>query len=218
MNARSRSVVFFAVVMTGCVTVPQSPDPAELWQHESAEIGTAFRSQVATNRQLGPIRTKTALMSPRDITFAMLTDTSRPTESERAAILEYAAIRETFIRRLHEVDERYQNPFRRVAERQQQAVSAVWADLYNGAITYGEAARKRQEIDVTANEARDRMKSKIAAEALAAEQAALQRLSTYLVLQQSLKQSAAVPAPPVQPQAIRLQTTCKALSGMLFCN
>jgi hypothetical protein len=218
MKSTLHWVILSAAVLCGCKSPPAVPSASELWQRESSQIGASFREDVNSARSLDVIRSKIALLSPRDITFAMLADTTKPSEPERNAILEFARIRETFIQQQQLLDERYQYPYRRISMRQQQAVSAVWADLYNGQMTYGESAKRRQEIDATANEARDRMRSAMASEAAAAEQASLLRLNNYLILQQTLQQQLAAQASlPASPQTIRLQTTCNKIGTMLFC-
>jgi hypothetical protein len=219
MKSPLHCVILLAAALWGCASQPVTPSSSELWQRESAQVAVSFREDVSSTRSLDVIRTKIALLSPKDITFTMLADTTKPNEAERSAILEFAKIRETYIQQQQLLDERYQYPFRRVSTRQQQAVSAVWADLYNGQMTYGESAKRRQDIDATANEARERMRGALASEAAAAEQASLLRLNTYLVLQQSLQQQLATPNLVVQsPQIVRVQTTCNRVGTMLFCN
>jgi hypothetical protein len=210
--------ILLLLVVAGCASPERGQSAGQLWQQESDGIAAKFRWQMETNKALDPIRGKVALYSPRDIKFEMLANTDRPTSEERAAILVLARIREESIQEQRAVDEKYQNPFRRVSEAQRQAVSAVWADLYNGAITYGESARKRQEIDAATTAAREQLRTAMAAEAAAIEQASIQRLNNYLLLQQTLQQQRQTQIPPLQTnQTIRLQTTCYTVGNMVFC-
>ena len=196
-----------ALAACSCATEPPQPSAGQLWQQESEGISAKFRWQMDTARALDPIRGKVALFSPRDIRFEMLANTGKPTVEERNAILELARIRDEYWQEQKALDQRYNNPFARVPEAQYAAVSAVWADLYNGAITFGESARKRQEIDATTNEARQRLRSSLSSEAAAAEQLSIQRLNNYLLLQQTLRQN----------QPVQLRTTCTAIGNTLYC-
>ena len=195
-----------AALLSSCAVAPPAPSQGQLWQQESEGISAKYKWQMDTNRSLDSLRGKVALFSPRDIRFEMLTNTSRPNAEDRTAILDLAKIRDEYWKEQIAVDRQYTNPFARISEAQYAAVSAVWADLYNGAITFGESARKRQEIDATTSDARQRLRNALASEAIAAEQAAIQRLNSYLLLQQSLK-----------PQTIQLRTTCQTIGNTVYC-
>ena len=219
MNAKLKTLLLLAALLSGCAIPVQGPTQAQLWKQESADMAKLYRERLEEKRQLDPIRDKIALASARDTTFAMLANNNRPDERERAAILEFAKIREAFVHRAQAINEQYQAPFRKIYIHQAQAGAAILADLYNSSITYGEFSKRRQEIDATANEAADRMRSAITSESQAAEQVSLQRLNTYLILQQSLQQQRSRSVPePIAPQTIRLQTTCNKIGEMLFCN
>jgi hypothetical protein len=208
------------VVLAACAPPqPRIPSQGQLWKQESEGLAAKYKWLMDTNKALNPIRDKVSLFSPQDITFQMLTITSRPRPEEKDAILELAKIREDYISEQRSADERYQNPFRRISEAQRQAVSAVWADLYNGAITFGESSRKRQEIEATSNAARESLRGVLATEAAAAEQASIQRLNSYLLLQQNLQQQQRqAQAAILQPsQTVRLQTTCTTIGTMMYC-
>jgi hypothetical protein len=211
--------VALVLVLAACANPqPRAPSQGQLWKQESEGLAAKYKWQMDTNKALDPIRGKVAFFSPQDITFQMLTITARPSPEEKDAILEFAKIRENYVSEQRSADETYQNPFRRISEAQRQAVSAVWADLYNGAITFGESSRKRQEIEATSNAARDSLRGALAAESAATEQTSIQRLNSYLLLQQSLQQQRQAQAVALQPnQTVRLQTTCNTIGTMMYC-
>jgi hypothetical protein len=207
------------IFLLGCAAPPAPPSAGQLWQQEASGTEVKYRWQMDTNPALAPLRGKVALFSPKDITFAMLANQDHPNAEERAAILELARIRESYHAEQRASDEKYRNPFRRISEAQSQAVSAVWADLYNRTITFGESARKRQEIDAASEESRQRLRNALASEALTVEQLALQRFNSFLLRQQILKSQQSTPTLPQigQGTTLRLQTTCTTIGNTLFC-
>lgn len=211
--------LFMLAALIGCAAQPAAQSSGQLWQQETAGIEVKYRWQIDTNAALAPLRGKVALFSPKDITFAMLTNQDRPNAEERAAILELARIREAYHGEQRMLDEKYGNPFKKISEAQWQAVSAVWADLYNHSISFGESARKRQEIDAASNESRQRLRNALASEALAIEQVALQRFNSFLLQQQQMRAQAPIPTPPLTGSTtnLRLQTTCTNIGNMIFC-
>jgi len=140
----------------------------------------------------------------------MLTDTSSATDDQRTAIREFAEVWQPFRVRLQLLDQQFQPLFARVNEAERMAVSALLADLYNRSLTFGDYAKKRQEIRMTADQARQQIRSTAAANAAAAEQAAIARFNSYLFTQQALRLQ--------QQQNIRLQTTCSQVGTFLYCN
>lgn len=213
------STLLAVYLLHGCASGPAQRSAGEEWQREIDRVSASHNQTLQADRALDAIRQKAALYSVRDTTFEMLANNSLPTAEEQAAILHFARLREPYIAALQSIHDRYGNPYRHIARAQYQSTSAVWADLFNGTITYGEAARRRQQIDAIVSEARERMRSALATEANAIERANLERLSIYQREQQRLQQSAPklVPLLPT-PVPVRLQTTCTSIGNMLYCN
>jgi hypothetical protein len=125
-------------------TVQTGPTQEELWKRESDRVKVAYEQAFATNQAIDPIRGKIARWV-KETTFEMLANNAKPTESERAAILEYAKLSEVLYARSRELDTQHNNLFGRINEAFYQADLALLADLYNGVLTYGEYAKKSQE-------------------------------------------------------------------------
>ncbi len=189
-----------SLTVGGCAT------PAQFWVRDKQDAFESYKQTLDGSRALDPIRSKIALKDPRETTFEMLANTSKPTAIERTAILEYAKLRESHLARQKAIDAQYGNaiPYQRILDVGGQAAAALLADLYNSALTYGEFAKKRQEVSAMVDEAIDRFRSeRVAEERARQEQASLERLSRSVVSQQRRQ---------------NLGTTCRSVGNTMYCH
>lgn len=214
--SRFFALIVAALTVVACASALPPANPRTLY----AAWESDFQRAVASNPLIDPIRGRVPLVKgPSEITFSMLADTSSATDDQRTAIRQFADVWQPFRERLQLLDQQFTPLFARVNEAERMAVSALLADLYNRSITFGDYAKKRQEIRVTADQARQQIRSTAAAnaavaeqaaKAAAAEQAAIARFDSYLITQQALRRQ--------QQQNIRLQTTCSQVGTFLYCN
>lgn len=211
--------VALCAVLAGCAT-QQGSNQAERFNAEAQALSEQYYRGISEDRGIDPIRNKVAV-NVSQTTFEMLANNNKPTADEREAILALVRRREPLVAQFDAIEVKYNHPFHRVFQAQRNAAAALLADLYNGAITYGELARKRQELDAQAKADMERIRTAHAAEAAAIEQASLQRMQNYLALQQTLNQQQAARVQPVivqQPSTVRLQTTCQRIGQFTYCN
>ena len=203
------AVGILSLALAGCAGRPSETSQAEAYNRAAQRLSGAMDQAIDGNRAFDPIRGKVGLKGVNSITFEMLANTNKPTETERAAILEYAKLRDTHVKQARALEAQYEDPYTRINEAQSRTITALLADLYNGSLSYGEFAKKRQEIAAVSDEARERILSALAADADREEQAYLNRLNSYLLRQ---------PTQPLQQPAPRLRTTCTRIGNTVFCN
>lgn len=148
-----RMPVFLAtLLMAGCATEnsiqqPMAPSMASQASAEHDRVDTLCRKLYA-DTALDPLRQKIGIVSDADTTFEMMTSTDRATDIEKVAIIAFA-------NKKSQCSKESIGSLRRFGVDQQRITleeSAVLrfqillADLHNGAITYGEFARKRKEL------------------------------------------------------------------------
>jgi hypothetical protein len=104
---------------------------------------------------LDPIRSKLGVPGPEGATFEMLTNRSRPTETERAAIAVLAKAERDCTKEELSTKRRFSPPISPQFLVLEEAVSRrfqfLLADLHGGLLTYGEFTRRRQELAVELN-------------------------------------------------------------------
>lgn len=197
-----------SLTVGGCAIPPDAfLTPQQSYVRDIGLQTESMKQALDSNRALDPIRGKIALFDPdKETTFEMLANRSKPTTKEQTAILEYAKLREAASAQRDAIDTKYHfvNPVRRINEARSQAVNELLADLYNRALTYGDFAKKRREVNAIAAEAIDRLRSELVAEERARqEQASIERLSRAVVAQQRR-----------QP----LGTTCSFVGKTMYCH
>lgn len=104
---------------SGCATFSQ-PSQAELFEIEVGRVKSAENKMRANNCGLDPIRGKMPLFGISGITFEMLANTAKPTDIERAAILELGRVTDDFVLRAKEISAMHGDPYQQTAER-------IWA-------------------------------------------------------------------------------------------
>lgn len=176
--------IIMAAGASGCATFLQPSQDAHI---EAKRLEAAGKQTIDNSRGLDPIRGKMALFDLSETTFEMLANTAKPTEIERAAILELVKLREAHALRVKELEAKYGNPYQQIHAAAWARTRTLFADLYNGALTYGEFATKRQENAVTFDDAIERKRSSLVAEEAQGEQEAQMRRA--LIFQNYLNQN-----------------------------
>lgn len=92
--------------------------------------------------ELQPISDKVALVGSDGHTFSMLANENYPTSDEKQIIYKWATKREQCINSRPQPN----NPVEQINREAFNAGQSLILDLYKGTITYGQFARKRQEI------------------------------------------------------------------------
>jgi len=209
---------------------------------ESATAAAKVRAcfdDLAASDALAPIRHKVALGSVQDQTFAMLTDSTKPSADEKRAILAWGNGRDRCM-----VLQRNENQTQGVPVQVRATLDSVatnqqnlLAQLYLGNITYADFAAKRQAVANTANEAIAGIQAELQKQDAAAmdrarqlaaqadqnmilaigsisQTMAMQQQNNILqqqVTQQSIQNSWSAPTQ-------RLHTTCNFIGSTMFCN
>jgi hypothetical protein len=96
---------------------------------------------------LQQIRGKVVLSGLSEPSFTMMVNESYPTQSERQEILAWGSKREHCIKE----NPPQAGPITQVAGEGFNAVQALIVDLYKGAITYGQFAKQRQDVQSITN-------------------------------------------------------------------
>ncbi|HZP39428.1 MAG TPA: hypothetical protein VFE48_23295 [Methylomirabilota bacterium] len=147
MQVRVAVLSFALLLLAGCGTISSRPDPLTQWQAEQEQVGLYCR-ELFRDRALDPLRTKMAIDTPKETTFEMLTDQSKPTQSERSAIVAFAKDKQECNRAWSSAARPFPIPPQAIVLRETNAArfQFLLAELHGGGITYGEFARKRQEL------------------------------------------------------------------------
>lgn len=116
------------------VSLPTSASPPPIYYCNLALDGDPI---------LQPIRDKVVLSGLSDPPFSMMANDDYATPSERQAILLWGSKRERCVKD----NPPDASPISQVADEGFSAVQALILDLYKGQMTYGQFARKRQEVD-----------------------------------------------------------------------
>ena len=140
-----------AAVLAGCAGAPtsQRASPAPQSQSPSAnqspDKGAASPvDQLFADPRLDPIRDKVPLvLHPGTVTRALLANEDKPTPPEKQAIKVWMSIRE----QAQQYQLEHQGPPSVRLVRTRQLVTRAMLQLYNGELTYGQFARRIQELD-----------------------------------------------------------------------
>jgi len=140
-----------AAVLAGCADAPtsQRASPAPQSQSPSAnhspDKGAASPvDQLFADPRLDPIRDKVPLvLHPGTVTRALLANEDKPTPPEKQAIKVWMSIRE----QAQQYQLEHQGPPSARLVRTRQLVTRAMLQLYNGELTYGQFARRIQELD-----------------------------------------------------------------------
>lgn len=154
--------IIIAAGASGCATL--QPSQQALLDIDVKRVESVGQQTIDNSRGIDPIRGKVALFDVSETTFEMLANTAKPTDIERAAILELVKLKEAHILRVKEVGAKYDTADQQIIADGWARSRALFADLYNGALTYGEFAKKRQENAATAADAFERKRSSLVAE------------------------------------------------------
>jgi hypothetical protein len=199
-------VLIAALALAGCnATMPQQQSRPTAADDPS---GMCFKT-VPDNPRIAVLKSKIPLDNPRSATVEMLSSTDRPTDEERKALSIWAEHRAACTESGRSFRARYAPPGWALAvEEGQAALTQMIANLYSGAMTYGQfnGERSRLAIQTQAKlEATSRNAQHAEAQdRRAAEQAAaIQQMQTIQILQ-------AMQPPVVAPMAplITPTTTC----------
>lgn len=143
--------------------------------------------QIKNNPQLNIISSKLSLDSVSEQTFAMLTNTNKPNEAEKAAISLFADLRKNCFK---EYDKSQFNTPLAIKSIDNSAISAIenlLVMLYNDKLTYGEFSKARQEIanarDSAIVEIDKELRTNAANAHARAEQIAIQRTAAIAAMQ-----------------------------------
>ena len=138
-------------MLAGCAGAPtsQKASPASQSQSPSAnhspDKGAASPvDQLFADPRLDPIRDKVPLvLHPGTVTRALLANEDKPTPPEKQAIKVWMSIRE----QAQQYQLEHQGPPSARLMRTRQLVTRAMLQLYNGELTYGQFARRIQELD-----------------------------------------------------------------------
>lgn|GEM_PF-2169873 len=138
--------VSMAVLLSGCETMQQQTDPYADFHPELGRVMARCdaRMPAEVKASLGG---KLPLTSEDKRTMLMLANLERAVESEKPAMIQYAELRERCRAEYLAVHDRY--GFTGISSIWRSGYSAadgVFADLYNGAISYGEANKQLAQI------------------------------------------------------------------------
>jgi hypothetical protein len=185
---KSTLAALLLLVLTGCEFMPHRPDVESQYIAEISVVNSWFEAEVAAPT-LNPIRSKMTLLGTRNQTFEMLANRDTPSEPEKAAILSLAYLFDQYLHRLNDVDGAYGSPYREVTQAGGWAIQAALAELSNGAITYGDYAKRRLEIKSRVEEAERHIENELVrrgqTERALNQQAAFEPLCTYAIQQQT---------------------------------
>lgn len=117
--------------------------------HAEQERIRSYCDGLFADPSLDPIKGKIGLRNDEETTFEMLTDTSKPTDVEKAALVVWAKKKEDCIRQDIAGMRRssVSNSLIVLTESMFQRFQFLIADLHNNAFTYGEFSRKRRELN-----------------------------------------------------------------------
>ena len=131
-------------VLSGCANLRAQQAQRALVQADADS--TQYCRTLMADHRLDPIRNKVALADPREQTFAMLADDSRATGEEKPTIAVWAELLaqcKSYARsRLFPL---LPSQMTAVMDAAASVAEGHKADLYRGALTYGEFAKKRSE-------------------------------------------------------------------------
>jgi hypothetical protein len=143
-------VLCVAALLAGCAEAPtsQRPSPPQSQSpsaSRSPDKGAASSvDQLFADPRLDPIRDKVPLvLHPGTVTRALLANEDKPTPPEKQAIKVWMSIRE----QAQQYQLEHQGPPSARLVRTRQLVTRAMLQLYNGELTYGQFARRIQELD-----------------------------------------------------------------------
>lgn len=139
------------LLLAGCGSVSSRPSLDAQIEMEKQRVDAycdGLWRDPAVYPVLYPIRSKIPFR-PEDTTFEMLTDRSKPTDTERAAIVVFAKTKRACANESLSTMRRFSPPIPAqlvvLDEVAWNRFQFLLADLHGGLLTYGEFARKRQE-------------------------------------------------------------------------
>lgn len=137
--------------------------PGDKWREETSLLDTEFTLRVGGNPALAPLSGKVDFDGTKAPSFAILSNDNYPTPEEREAVRFYGELRDEYMARFREIDRKYSNPYAQIAEASRNAMAILWADLYQGRLTYGQFAQSRQRVQQATRAEYDRYQSSMAA-------------------------------------------------------
>ena len=138
-----------AAVLAGCADAPSSQRSAQAPQaNHTPDKGSAQAAshvdELFADPRLDPIRDKVPLvLHPGTVKPALLANEDKPTPEEKQAIKVWMSIRE----QAQQYQLEHQGPPSARLVRTRQLVTRAMLQLYNGELTYGQFARRIQELD-----------------------------------------------------------------------
>ena len=138
-------------VLAGCADAPTSQKPPQTSQSALTQPPPANHAppdrhvdELFADPRLDPIRDKVPLvLHPGTVTRALLANEEKPTPPEKQAIKVWMSIRE----QAQQYQLEHQGPPSARLVRTRQLVTRAMLQLYNGELTYGQFARRIQELD-----------------------------------------------------------------------
>ena len=124
--------------VSGCSTMQSRSSSMAQWQIEQERVSSYCRD-LFRDSALDSLRVKMAIESPKDTTFEMLTDQSRPTQSERLAIVTFARDKQECNRAWSSSARRFPIPAQAIVLREANAArfQFLLADLHGGVLPMG---------------------------------------------------------------------------------
>ena len=110
-----------------------------------AQSFQACNQRVAAEPELAPLKDKLSLLSYTEQTFQMKTNSSKPNEDEKKLIVRWLELRDQCWKADSDIRNRFPPEFRSNLESTTRILEELALMLYDGKITYGEFARKRDE-------------------------------------------------------------------------
>jgi len=138
-------------VVAGCADTPTSQRPAQTQSPSGNHAPDKASAQAAnhvdqlfSDPRLDPIWSKVPVaLHPGTVTSALLANEDKPTPEEKQAIKVWMSIRE----QAQQYQLEHQGPPSARLVRTRQLVTRAMLQLYNGELTYGQFARRIQELD-----------------------------------------------------------------------
>lgn len=143
---RTMLAIALVAALAGCDTMQQRQDPYANFNPELDRVVDQCDARVSADIRAA-LGSKLPLASDDKRSVLMLASLERASELEKAAIIRYVELRERCRSEIMAVHDRYGfTGISSILRSSYGAADAVYADLYNGTMTYGEANKQLGQI------------------------------------------------------------------------
>lgn len=192
-------------------SLPRLPTPAETAQ--MVEDAQACYTKLEAGPEMAPVRDKISF-GASNAPFEVLTDTSKPTDAEKAAISFWAKGREVCAGMVAAANQRLRASRETLTQMNSAnaEMQSMIAQLYLGNMTYGAFAAKQQEIAIASRQAQAAMRARDKNEKTRLE-LQQERMAVGRGGAEAMAVVNSVPRPAAQSK-----TTCSVTGNTVFCN